>query len=79
MFRRAGWRVPAIWLMGSLIFGAYHLLFTGFVWSAAMVPFGAMLFGLRFWRGSLTPGWLAHFLFNAQLMMYPPISWFAPA
>jgi hypothetical protein len=36
-----------------------------------MVLFGAMLFGLRLWRRSLTPGWLAHFLFNAQLVIHP--------
>ena len=78
-FGRVGWRVPFIWLAGSLLFGASHLLFTGFVWSAAMVLFGAMLFGLRLWRRSLTPGWLAHFLFNAQLAIHPLIAWLAPA
>lgn len=77
-FGRVGWRTPVIWLVGSLIFGASHLLFTGFVWSAVMVLFGAMLFGLRLWRRSLTPGWLAHFLFNAQLVIHPLISWLAP-
>jgi membrane protease YdiL (CAAX protease family) len=78
-FSRVGWRTPVIWLVGSLLFGASHLLFTGFVWSAAMVLFGAMLFGLRLWRHSLTPGLLAHFLFNAQLVIHPLISWLAPA
>lgn len=78
-FSRAGWGTPAIWLAGSLLFGASHLLFTGLVWSVAMVLFGAMLFGLRLWRRSLTPGWLAHFLFNAQLAMHPLIAWLAPA
>jgi membrane protease YdiL (CAAX protease family) len=74
---RVGWRTPMIWLVGSLIFGASHLLFTGFVWSAVMVLFGAMVFGLRLWRGSLTPGWLAHFLFNAQLVIHPLFAWLA--
>jgi hypothetical protein len=44
-----------------------------------MVLFGAMLFGLRLWRRSLTPGLLAHFLFNAQLVIHPLILWLAPA
>ncbi len=78
-FSRLGWRTPVIWSAGSLIFGASHLLFTGFVWSTVMVLFGALLFGLRLWRRSLTPGWLAHFLFNAQLVIHPLISWLAPA
>ena len=78
-FGRVGWPAPVIWLVGSLLFGASHLLFTGLIWSAAMVLFGAMLFGLRLWRRSLTPGWLAHFLFNAQLVIHPLISWLAPA
>lgn len=77
-FDRVDWPAPVIWLVGSLLFGASHLLVTGLVWSAAMVLFGAMLFGLRLWRRSLTPGWLAHFLFNAQLVIHPLISWLAP-
>ncbi len=44
-----------------------------------MVLFGVMLFGLRLWRRSLTPGWLVHFLFNAQLVIHPLTSWLAPA
>ncbi len=78
--RRVGWPTAAIWLIGSLVFGGAHLIYLGYVWSIVMVPFGAMLFGLRLWRRSLTPGWIVHFLFNAQpLLAIPLISRLAPA
>jgi len=78
--RRLGWRDPAIFLVGSLIFGANHFIPLGFVWSAAMVGLGAILFALRLRYGSLTPAWLAHALFNAQLVLfYPLVTWLAPA
>jgi membrane protease YdiL (CAAX protease family) len=64
--RRVGWRDSAIWLAASLIFGANHLIPLGLVWSAVMVVFGAILFAIRLRYDSLSPGWLVHFLFNAQ-------------
>jgi membrane protease YdiL (CAAX protease family) len=76
--RRVGWRASAIWLVGSLIFGANHLIPLGYVWSAVMVVFGAILFALRY--ESLAPAWLAHFLFNAQpFLILSLITWLAPA
>jgi membrane protease YdiL (CAAX protease family) len=78
--RRVGWRNSAILLVGSLIFGANHIIPLGFVWGAAMVGLGAILFAMRLRFESLTPAWLAHFLFNAQLTLsYPLIAWLAPA
>jgi membrane protease YdiL (CAAX protease family) len=78
--RRVGWGDSAVLLVGSLIFGANHLIPLGFVWSAAMVGFGAILFGLRLRYESLSPGWLTHILFNAQpFLTYPLIAWIAPA
>jgi membrane protease YdiL (CAAX protease family) len=56
--RRVGWKDSAILGVGSLIFGANHFIPLGFVWSAAMVGFGAVLFGLRLRYDSLSPGWL---------------------
>ena len=77
--RRAGWNDPAIWLAGSLIFGANHWIPLGFVWSVAMVGLGAILFAIRLRYDSLTPAWLAHLLFNAQpFLIVPLISWLAP-
>lgn len=78
--RRVGWRDSAIWLAGSLIFGANHLIPLGFVWASAMVGLGAILFALRLRYDSLTPAWAAHFLFNAHpLLLLPLINWLAPA
>jgi membrane protease YdiL (CAAX protease family) len=79
-FRRVGWKDPVILLVGSLIFGANHFIPLGFVWSAAMVALGALLMALRLRYDSLSPGWLAHLLFNAQpVLSYPLIAWLAPA
>jgi membrane protease YdiL (CAAX protease family) len=79
--RRVGWRDPAILLMGSLLFGANHIIPLGLVWGAAMaVVLGAILFALRLRYESLTPAWLAHFLFNAQpFLIYPLLTRLAPA
>jgi membrane protease YdiL (CAAX protease family) len=78
--RRVGSRNSAIWLVGSLIFAANHVIPLGFVWAAAMVGLGAILFALRLRYESLAPAWLAHFLFNAQpFLMLPMINWLAPA
>jgi membrane protease YdiL (CAAX protease family) len=67
-------------LVGSLLFGANHLIPLGIVWSLAMVGLGAILFGLRLRYESLSPGWLTHILFNAQpFISYPLIAWIAPA
>jgi membrane protease YdiL (CAAX protease family) len=78
--RRIGWRDSAIWLASSVIFGANHLVPLGFVWASAMVGLGAILFALRLRYDSLTPAWVAHFLFNAHpLLLLPLINWLAPA
>jgi membrane protease YdiL (CAAX protease family) len=79
--RRVGWRDSAVLLVGSLIFGANHFISLGsFVWSAAMVGLGTILFALRLRYDSLSPAWLAHILFNAQpILSYPLIAWLAPA
>jgi membrane protease YdiL (CAAX protease family) len=77
--RRVGWRELTIWLAGSLIFGANHLIPLGLVWSAVMVVFGSVLFAIRLRYDSLSPGWIVHFLFNAQpFLIYPLIAWLAP-
>jgi hypothetical protein len=69
--RRAGWSDSAIWPVGSLIFGANHAIPLGLVWAVVMVGLGAILFAIRLRHASLTPAWLAHFLFNAQpLLIY---------
>jgi len=74
--RRVGWRDSIILIVGSLIFGANHIIPVGFVWGIAMVGLGAILFALRLRYESLTPAWLAHALFNAQLTLsYPLIGW----
>jgi len=78
--RRVGWRDSIILLVGSLIFGANHIIPVGFVWGVAMVGLGAILFALRLRYESLSPAWLAHALFNAQLTLsYPLIAWLVPA
>jgi len=70
--RRVGWRDSIILLAGSLIFAANHIAPLGFVWGVAMVGLGAILFALRLRYESLSPAWLAHVLFNAQLIFIPP-------
>jgi membrane protease YdiL (CAAX protease family) len=78
--RRVGWSAPAIWLAGSVLFGANHVLPLGFVWGIVMTGLGAILFSLRLRYESLTPAWLAHVLFNAQpFIALPLINWLAPA
>jgi membrane protease YdiL (CAAX protease family) len=78
--RRLGWRDITILLLGSLIFGANHIIPLGFVWGFAMVLLGVVLFVLRLRFESLSPAWLAHALFNAQLTLsYPLIAWLALA
>jgi membrane protease YdiL (CAAX protease family) len=78
--RRIGWRDPAIWCVGSLLFGLNHAIPLGLVWATVMVLFGAILFAIRLRFDSLSPAWLTHFLFNAQpLVIYPLIAWLAPA
>jgi membrane protease YdiL (CAAX protease family) len=77
--RRSGWNNAAVLVASSLIFGANHFLPLGLVWSAAMVGLGFILCALRLRYESLVPGWLAHVLFNAQLVLsYPLMAWFAP-
>jgi membrane protease YdiL (CAAX protease family) len=83
--RRVGWRDFTILILGSLIFAANHIT-VGLVWSMAMILPGVILFALRLKYDSLSPAWLAHALFNAQLtfnaqlaLFYPLIAWFAPA
>jgi membrane protease YdiL (CAAX protease family) len=78
--RRVGWRDPVILLVGSLIFGANHVLPLGFAFGAVMVAVGSIWFALRLRYDSLSPAWLSHFLFNAQpFLILPLIIWLAPA
>jgi len=72
--RRIGWRDSVIWLVGSLIFAANHWIPLGFVWAAAMIGLGAILFALRIRYESLVPAWLAHLLFNAQPFLILPFT-----
>ena len=77
--RRLGWRDSAILPVGSVIFGANHLIPLGFVWASAMVGLGAILFALRLRYDSLSPAWAAHFLFNAHpLLILPLVHWLTP-
>jgi hypothetical protein len=77
--RRIGWKDSAIWLVGSLMFAANHVIPLGLVWATAMIGLGTMLFALRLRYESLVPAWLAHVLFNAQpFLMLPLVGWFAP-
>jgi membrane protease YdiL (CAAX protease family) len=78
--RRLGWRDFTILLFGSLIFATNHIIPVGIVWGVAMVLLGVVLFVLRLRYESLSPAWLAHLLFNAQLVLsYPLITWLALA
>jgi hypothetical protein len=52
----------------------------GLVWGVGMALLGVILFALRLRYESLSPAWLAHALFNAQLTMFYPLTvWLAPA
>ena len=64
--RRLGWPSIVIWLVGSLVFAAIHLPTAGPAWSITIFCFGGMLLAIRLWRGSLTPCWLIHLLFNLR-------------
>jgi membrane protease YdiL (CAAX protease family) len=78
--RRAGRSDLTILLFGSLIFAANHIIPLGLAWSAAMVLLGVVLSVLRLRYESLSPAWLAHALFNAQLTLSGPLSvWLARA
>ena len=78
--RHAGWRDLTIVLVGSLLFGANHVIPLGLVWGIVMTGLGAILFALRLRYDSLTPAWFAHVLFNAQpFVALPLINWLAPA
>lgn len=74
--RRCHWSGLSILSFGSLLFAANHLLPLGFVWSVAMLLLGVMTNMLRLRYESLSPAWLAHALFNAQLTLpYPLAAW----
>jgi membrane protease YdiL (CAAX protease family) len=78
--RCAGWNDLTVAVVGSVLFGANHALPLGPVWAVAMTGLGAILYALRLRFASLTPGWLAHVLFNAQpFLIYPLTVWIAPA
>lgn len=78
--RRLGWKDFNILVLGSLIFAANHIIPLGLVWGAAMILLGVVTYTLRLRYESLSPAWLAHILFNAQLTLsYPLIAWFALA
>ena len=71
--RRLGWKDFNILAIGSLVFAANHILPLGFVWSVAMILLGVTTHALRLRCKSLTPGWLAHAFFNAQLTLSYPL------
>lgn len=71
--RRLGWKDVNILGLGSLVFAANHILPLGLVWSVAMILLGATTNALRLRYKSLSPGWLAHALFNAQLALSRPL------
>jgi membrane protease YdiL (CAAX protease family) len=78
--RRVGWRDSVICLVSSLILGVYHFIPLGFVFGTLMVGFGAILFAIRPQYDCLSPAWLVHVLFNAQLfLILSLITWLAPA
>ena len=78
--RRLGLTNLSIAICGSLLFAANHIIPLGFVWAGAMILLGAVLYALRLRYDSLSPAWLAHALFNAQLALsYPLIAWSALA
>ncbi|HXH45661.1 MAG TPA: type II CAAX endopeptidase family protein [Bradyrhizobium sp.] len=74
--RRRGWQDSNILALGTLIFAANHIIPLGLVWAAAMILLGLVTYALRLRFESLSPAWLAHTLFNAQLTLsYPLIAW----
>jgi membrane protease YdiL (CAAX protease family) len=74
--RRLGWKDLNIVVLGSLVFAANHILPLGLVWSVAMILLGTTTNVLRLRYKSLSPGWLTHALFNAQLTLsHPLIAW----
>lgn len=76
--RRLGWRDVHILILGSLVFAANHIIPLGIVWATAMILLGVVTYALRLRFGSLSPAWLAHLLFNAQLTLsYPLTEWLA--
>lgn len=78
--RRVGWQDPIILAFGTMIFAANHILPLGLVWGAAMILLGLVTYALRLRYESLSPPWLAHTLFNAQLTLsYPLTAWYAQA
>jgi CAAX protease family protein len=68
--RRVGCR-RCILLVGSLIFGANHVIPLGLAFALVMVAVGSIWFALRLRYGSLSPAWLSYFLFNAQPFFDP--------
>ncbi|HEY1932379.1 MAG TPA: type II CAAX endopeptidase family protein [Acetobacteraceae bacterium] len=70
--RRLRCPIVATWLLSSIAFASIHLPIYGLAWSGAMFCFGGMLLAIRLWRGSLTPCWLVHLLFNMRgLVVFP--------
>lgn len=72
--RRIGWRDSSIVAFGTLIFAANHIIPLGLVWGTAMILLGLVTYALRLRYESLSPAWLAHMLFNAQLVLSYPVS-----
>ncbi|MBH5389511.1 CPBP family intramembrane glutamic endopeptidase [Bradyrhizobium diversitatis] len=78
--RRIGWQDSNILAFGTVIFAANHIIPLGLVWAAAMILLGLVTYALRLRYESLSPAWLVHALFNAQLTLsYPLMAWFAQA
>lgn len=78
--RRIGWQDSNILAFGTVIFAANHIIPLGLVWAAAMILLGLVTYALRLRYESLSPAWLVHTLFNAQLTLsYPLMAWFAQA
>jgi membrane protease YdiL (CAAX protease family) len=74
--RRLGWQDCKILAFGTLVFAANHIIPLGLVWAVAMILLGLVTYALRLRFESLSPAWLAHALFNAQLTLSDPlIAW----
>lgn len=71
--RRLGWKDFNILGLGSVVFATNHILPLGLVWGVAMILLGVTTNALRLRYKSLSPGWLAHALFNAQLTLSYPM------